>query len=437
MPPRSRWPLRRCSTEATTPARRSTLGRRLPEQPLSIEITFVRHAETHANASGVWQGHGDHLLSERGEQQARALRDRLDGKEFDFVFASDLARTLQTAELAGLAATPDPSWREIDIGRWQGLTRDEVDELYPEESAALREGRPVQMGGGESWDEFSARVAVALAALIHRTPPGSRVLILTHGGNVHSVVGAGMQVTGRGRTWPLERVRNASVTEVIASQELFHLHSYNDARHALPEPSGPDTVALVRHGETVANLEGRWHGTTDGPLSDHGLLQVERFAGSHDGATRIFTSPLERARHTAEAYARRHRLIACLEPGLVEIDFSAWEGLTTSEIEQTFASQWHSVFEGAADLPRGGAGETFAGAGLRMDRAISTLARSNPGERLALFGHGGSIWALAARVLGLPWPRYRSLGLPTNTSLTRVQLTSDGMRLVDYNLPLR
>ncbi|HAX81561.1 MAG TPA: hypothetical protein DCY40_03200 [Actinobacteria bacterium] len=353
------------------------------------------------------------------------------------MLSSDLPRTLQTAELAGLDATPDPLWREIDIGRWQGLTREEVHRLYPEESAALREGRPVQMGGGESWDEFAARVAVALAELIHRTPPGSRVLVLTHGGSVHSVVGSGLQVAGRGRTWPLERVRNASVTEVIASHELFHLHSYNDARHALPEPSAPDTVALVRHGETVANLEGRWHGTTDGPLSDHGTYQVQRFAESHNGATRVFASPLERARRTAEAYARHHRLTACLEPALVEFDFAAWEGMTTSEIEHTFAAEWGAVFEGGADLPRGGTGETFAGTGLRLARAVGGLVESNPGERLALFSHGGSIWALAARVVGLAWPRYRSLGLPTNTSLTRVQLTSAGMRLVDYNLPLR
>lgn len=385
----------------------------------------------------MWQGHGNHLLSERGERQASALRERLAGKRFDFVFTSDLPRTMQTAELAGLDARPDPSWREIDIGRWQGLTRDEVAELYPEESAALREGRPVQMGGGESWEEFSGRVARALADLIHRIPPGSRVLVMTHGGNVHSVVGSGLRVTGRGRTWPLERVRNASITEVIASLDGFHLHSYNDARHAFPDPSGPDTVALVRHGETVANLEGRWHGTTDGPLSDHGREQTERFAAAHNGATRLFTSPLERARLTAEAYARRHRLAACLEPGLVEIDFSSWEGLTTSEIEQRFPADWSAVFDGGADLPRGGSGETFAGAGMRMDRVVGALAQQNPNQHLALFSHGGSIWALTARVVGLPWPRYRSLGLPTNTSLTRVQLTANGMRLVDYNLPLR
>jgi len=404
---------------------------------LSIEVTFVRHAETDANADGVWQGHGDHVLSARGEEQARALGGRLAGKEFDVVLASDLARTLQTAELAGLDATPDPAWREIDIGRWQGLTRAEVHELFPEESAALRDGRPVRMGGGESWDDFSARVAAALRDLVARIPAGSRVLVVTHGGSVHSVLGSGLQFGGRGRSWPLERVRNASVTEVILTPERFHLQSYNDARHAMPAAGGSDTVSLVRHAESVANLEGRWHGRTDGPLSGRGSEQAERFAASCPGATRVFSSPLERARCTAEAYARLYGLIACLEPELVEIDFAGWEGMTTSEIEERFPEEWATVFEQGVDLPRGGSGETFAGVGRRMERIVSTLQRAQPDEHLAFFSHGGSIWALVARVIGLAWPGFRSLGLPANAGLTHVQFTTDGPRLVDYNLPLR
>lgn len=407
------------------------------EQALSIEITFVRHAETDANAAGVWQGQGNHLLSTRGEAQARALKERLRGKEFDAVLCSDLPRTMQTAELAGLDATPDPAWREIDIGRWEGLTRDEVHELYPEESAAMREGRPVRMGGGESWEGFSQRIAVALRDLIARTPAGSRVLVMTHGGSVHSVVGSGLQFTGRGRSWPLERVRNASVTEVVVTMERFHLQSYNDARHAPGDPQGTDTVTLVRHGESVANIEGRWHGRSDGPLSPYGLEQVERFAGTLDGITRVVASPLERARLTAEAFARRRGLPVSLDPDLVESYFAAWEGLTTSEIAARFPEEYHAVFEEAVDLPRGGSGETFAATGLRMERAVASLHEASPDEHLAVFSHGGVIWALAARVVGLGWPRYRSLGLPTNTSLTRIQFTRDGLRLVDYNLPLR
>ena len=138
---------------------------------------------------------------------------------------------------------------------------------------------------------------------------------------MHSVLGSGLRFTGRGRTWPLERVRNASVTEVILTPERFHLQSYNDARHASPAPGATDTMTLVRHAESAANVSGKWHGRTDGPLSDRGLEQADRFAGSHPRVDRVFTSPLQRARGTAEAFARQHSLTACHEPDLMEIDF--------------------------------------------------------------------------------------------------------------------
>lgn len=404
---------------------------------MSIEITFVRHAETDANAAGVWQGHGDHALSRNGREQARALGDRLADKEFDFAFVSDLARARETVELAGIDATPDRAWREIDIGRWQGLTRSEVKELYPEESAALRSGDPVKMGGGESWNEFSDRVAVALADLIGRTPAGSRVLVVTHGGNIHSVLGRGLGFGGVRRPWPLERVRNASVSEAIVSPDGFHLQIYNDARHSSALPEGPEFVTLVRHAESEANLQGRWHGRTDGPLSPGGLLQAEAFAEAYGGVTRLYASPLERTHRTALAFAARHGLCVCLDERLVEIDFGAWEALTTSEIAERFPDEWAAVFDGGEDLPRGTTGETFAGAGRRMEKAVLAARDANADGRVACFTHGGSIWALTARILGLPWSRWKTLAIPSNTSATHVQVLPDGLRLVDYNLPPR
>lgn len=79
---------------------------------MSIEITFVRHGETDANAAAIWQGQGDAALSATGRDQARALRERLEGIEYDLVLSSDLVRTLETAELAGLDPKPDPAWRD-------------------------------------------------------------------------------------------------------------------------------------------------------------------------------------------------------------------------------------------------------------------------------------------------------------------------------------
>lgn len=404
---------------------------------MSIEITFVRHAETDANVTGVWQGHGAHLLSARGVDQARALGERLAGKDFDQVIVSDLARTLQTAEVAGLDATPDPAWREIDIGRWQGLTRSEVREVFPDEVEAMHRGEPVAMGGAESWDGFAARVHDAVQDLVGRTAAGSRVLVLTHGGNIHATLGTGLAFPAARRFWPLERVRNASVTEAIIAPGSFHLQLYNDARHAGLGEVQKDTVALVRHAESVANTEGRWCGRTDGPLSDRGRLQAEVFAASSLAVDRVYASPMERTAMSARAFAAARGLEVVTDDELVEIFFGAWEAMTTSEIAETFPDEFATVFEHRNDTPRGGSGESFGSASWRFGRAVERIKARHPDDRVALFTHGGVIWALAARILGLGWERHEFLSIPGNLSTTQVEVTPDGMRLVDYNLPLR
>ena len=68
-------------------------------------------------------------------------------------------------------------------------------------------------------------------------------------------------------------------------------------------------VTLVRHGQTSANIDQVWHGSSDTPLTPFGALQaqrVARFLDGHSGdATVVYSSPLTRARHTAEPIAQQ------------------------------------------------------------------------------------------------------------------------------------
>lgn len=407
---------------------------------MSIEITFVRHGETDANAASIWQGQGDAALSQTGRDQARALRDRLAATDFDLVLSSDLVRTLETAELAGLEPEPDPWFREMDIGAWEGLTRDEVHARFPDELARMAAGdRDVPMGGGESWSTFSKRVAGAVDRIVERVPPGSRVLVIAHGGVIHSALASRLGFGGA-RPWPVARILNSAITELVVDPDWSHLQVLNDVRHA-PVVTGHEdsrgvAIALVRHGETEANADGRWHGLTDGPLSDRGRAQARRLAEQYDGVTRIFASPLQRTRDTALAFAEAHGLDVELDRGLIEQHFGAWEDLTTSEISDRYPDEWDEVFGNGIDLPRGGTGETFEQAGARVAETVARISGAHPTDRLALFTHGGAIWAFASRILGLGWSNWRALAIPGNTSVTHVRYDGGAPVLVDYNLPL-
>jgi broad specificity phosphatase PhoE len=150
----------------------------------ATRILVVRHGESEWNATGRWQGHADPPLSDRGEQQARAAADRLGA--VGAIIASDLQRAAVTAVLISqsLGVGPvivDGRLRERDVGEWEGLTRQEIDEQFP---GFLANGsRPP---GFETPESLFDRVYPCLIDLA-RTHPGDSVLAVSHAGVLYAL----------------------------------------------------------------------------------------------------------------------------------------------------------------------------------------------------------------------------------------------------------
>jgi probable phosphoglycerate mutase len=156
-------------------------------------LLLIRHAESTWNAAGRWQGQGDPPLSPRGREQARGLAGAVAGEGIAAVVASDLVRARETAEiladLLGLELEVEPRLRELDVGRWSGLSHAEIARRFPEELAGLRAGvSDVRPGGGETWEELRARARAAVLA-IDRRHPGRRVAVVTHSGLLRVLAG--------------------------------------------------------------------------------------------------------------------------------------------------------------------------------------------------------------------------------------------------------
>jgi len=144
-------------------------------------LLLVRHGETDWNADGRLQGHTDRPLSDYGRRQARRLAEELEGEEIEAIYASDLARACETAEIVGgrlgLPVELDPDLREKDWGTWEGLTsveRDRVEFV------------------GESTEAHQERMLRALERIAERHPGDGRVLVVTHGGSMRRVQTAAM-----------------------------------------------------------------------------------------------------------------------------------------------------------------------------------------------------------------------------------------------------
>jgi probable phosphoglycerate mutase len=135
-------------------------------------LLLVRHGETDWNADGRLQGHTDRPLNDFGRRQARQLAEELEDEPLDAVYASDLARARETAEIVGerlgLLVVLDSDLREKDWGTWEGLTpveRERVELV------------------GESTEAHQERTLRALRRIAERHP-GGRVLVVTHGGSM-------------------------------------------------------------------------------------------------------------------------------------------------------------------------------------------------------------------------------------------------------------
>jgi probable phosphoglycerate mutase len=148
-------------------------------------LLLWRHGRTEWNATGRFQGQLDPALDDVGRNQAVAAAPHLVAglpRESTVVVSSDLSRAAETAAvltaLLGVPLRLDARLREHGMGVWEGLTRDEVGERFPEQLADWQAGRPVRGRGGEEPAAVAERAVAALADL----PPARAAVVVTHGG---------------------------------------------------------------------------------------------------------------------------------------------------------------------------------------------------------------------------------------------------------------
>lgn len=149
-------------------------------------LLLVRHGETDWNREGRYQGHADPPLNAAGRAQARRLAGALAGLELAAIYSSDRQRALATAApLAagrGLPVEPDPRWRELDFGAWEGQRAADLMAADPAAWQAWH-ADPLRVAppGGETVPRLWRRVRAALGAIAARHRGGT-VAVVTHGG---------------------------------------------------------------------------------------------------------------------------------------------------------------------------------------------------------------------------------------------------------------
>lgn len=400
------------------------------------EIVFVRHAESQANADGIWNGQTDGPLSLAGEASLAALSDRLSDWEFSKVVSSPLERTRRTAGAFADDIELDPEFLELDMGEWEGRRFEEIQSEDGEQLRRAVDDPSIPMGRtGESLDQLARRALRAVDRLFHSLDDGEVAAVVTHGGLLQSVLHRHM--AGHG-TRAHAFTQNTAITRIKWQFGRPRLATFNDVSHLGPRSklmqahldSGDQVFTFIRHGQTNANVEGRWQGQGDWDLNEVGQEQAKQLGDWYGTWDHVYASPLKRASSTAaKVAANGFETLA----GLKELNMGAWEGLTTPEIQKGWPDVMETIFRDGVDLRRGVTGESWGELASRFANTVDSLPIVT-GEPVVVVSHGGAIRAYVSSLTKTSDTHAESLFTPVNTSVSHVALTERGPEILDYSV---
>gem|GEM_PF-1160980 len=182
------------------------------------EIYVVRHAQSKGNVNKTLQGQIDSDLTALGFKQIEVISKFFKSKQEKFkiekIFSSDLKRAKLTAQ--GIAREIDleieiqEGFREVNYGRWEGVSREEIQEKDPEEYRAWTLDKRMRPPWCESFKDTGIRAKKALISCF--TKSKGNFVVLSHGGVIHSIIGL-----CQGSSYVSTLIRNCSITKILAS----------------------------------------------------------------------------------------------------------------------------------------------------------------------------------------------------------------------------
>jgi broad specificity phosphatase PhoE len=214
--------------------RRSIAGDRDALRAMTTVVYLVRHGSVVGAETRRFIGHLDVPLSTLGERQIAAVAARLSGIVLDAVYSSDLLRARRSAEILaaphGLVPVERPALREFAMGRWEGLTGDEIKALDADAYAAwMADVAGYEFPDGENLQQLSARAWPAFEEIV-AAHPGGTLAVVAHGGTNRALL---CRALG------------------IAPERILALGQDYAALSALAWSGGRFTLALLNHQELV------------------------------------------------------------------------------------------------------------------------------------------------------------------------------------------
>jgi len=207
---------------------------------MSTRVYLVRHGATQLTAENRFSGAVGVDLSDEGRAQVRRLAERLAHDPIAAVYTSPLSRTVETASLLaaphGLPLLHEDGLREISHGRWEGLTRREVEERFPGEYEAW-EADPFTFApvAGETGLEVLARALPAIRRVVVGHPDAT-VLVVSHKATLRLVLASLLGMDARGYRDRLDQSPACLNVVDFKDPSRARLMLFNDVSHYADHP---------------------------------------------------------------------------------------------------------------------------------------------------------------------------------------------------------
>lgn len=213
---------------------------------MTTRVFLVRHGATTLTAEDRFAGATDVDLSDEGRRQARCLGERLAREKLAAIYASPMKRTVDTASFLatphGITTATHAGLKEIDHGRWEGLTRKEVEAKFHDEYLAWEED-PFTFApeGGEAGISVLARALPVLRRIVS-THPDQAVAVVSHKATIRLLLSSFLGFDARGYRDRLDQAPCCLNVLDFKDTVRARLMLYNDTSHYAERPRTADAT---------------------------------------------------------------------------------------------------------------------------------------------------------------------------------------------------
>ena len=186
-------------------------------------IYMIRHAKSIANDNGMFGGITDYELSQEGLVQAKALADRLKNYEINKIYCSPLKRAIETitptAKMKDMDINIDNDLREINVGTWENILREDLRKMYPEENKYIDETEYYTgMAGQEETIDVANRMYGTILK-IAKDNLNKNIIITSHIVAIRAFLCKIMNIPFEQTREKIGNLGNTSITKVIYDDE--------------------------------------------------------------------------------------------------------------------------------------------------------------------------------------------------------------------------